>query len=206
MKLRFWRKKKRIQFQEKHKGIEKRWQILSPYLPNKSSWLLDVGSNLGDTCNRASALGHYVVGLEPDEVIFRRALENKNKQTAFFQMGVDPELIKTMPNFDAIFLLSVIHRIWAINGQDVAEKCLQALIEKTDLIFIEGSMRHQRYEEFGNVPPSFESNNLDECIVWHKEWLKKLIPNDTWEIIELGYVPHTIKEPHRPLFLLRKLK
>lgn len=197
-----FRKRRKSAFQESHLGIEERWTIIARHLPDRKSWILDVGSNLGDTARRAAEIGHIVVGVESEKHLVQRAIEMVPPKVALMTGTVDPDFFRSMPRFDVVFLLSVVHRIWAVKGRRFAEECLTACLGKTDRIIIEGAVRHERYTQYGKETPEFESNNLAAGIDWHTEWLVALARPGDWEVKYLGYVPHSVKEPHRPLFLL----
>ena len=195
-------KKRKLEFQESYLGIEERWSIISRHLPVGKSWILDVGSNLGDTARRAAALGHVVVGVEAERHLVERAIKIVPPNVALMTGRVDPEFFRSMPHFDVVLLLSILHRLWAVHGRRYAEECLTASLEKTDRVLIEGAVRHQRYTQYGKEAPEFESNDLDAGIAWHLQWLKALAPSPDWTVKSIGSVSASEREPYRPLFLL----
>jgi SAM-dependent methyltransferase len=199
----FFRNWTRAAFQEKHFGIEQRWSIISAHLPRHKSWILDVGSNLGDTARRAAEIGHIVVGVEVERHLVERAVRKIPDNVALMVGRADPPFFESMPPFGAVLLLSVIHRIWAVGGRSFAEECMRSCMQKTNLIIMEGAVRHRRYIDHGKDPPDFESNNLDAGIAWHLQWLRTLADSSrSWRIESVGHVPHSTKEPYRPLFVL----
>ena len=193
---------RKSEFQESHFGIEERWSIISNHLPERKSWILDVGSNLGDTARRAAELGHVVVGVEAERRLVERAIKIVPPMVALMTGTVTPEFFRVMPRFDVVFLLSVLHRIWAVQGRRFAEDCLNACLEKTDRIIVEGAIRHQRYSEYGREVPEFESSDIEAAVAWHTRWFTDLAEPPAWNVQYLGRVPASAKEPHRPLFLL----
>lgn len=199
---RLLRRKHKLEFQESHLGIEDRWLIISRHLPDQKSWILDVGSNLGDTAGRVAERGHIVIGVEAERHLVERAIKLVPPNVALMTGRVDPDFFRTMPRFDVVLLLSVLHRIWAVNGRRFAEECLTACIEKSDRVLIEGAVRHQRYTQYGEEAPGFESNNLDAAVAWHVQWLGGLAMSSSLTVNYLGHVAASAREPRRPLFLL----
>lgn len=193
-------------FQNRHSGINARWELLAPHLPQQPSWGLDIGSNLGDTAYRAAALGHTMIGLETSRKLVMRATAAAPRNVAFMVGEASPDSLSRMPRFAFIFMLSVLHRIWAVGGRSYAENCFRASMDKAELILFEGSMRHARYQDCGQDPPDFESNNIDAAISWHMDWLTGLSSPHGWTVKHLGAVPCSVKEPYRPLFLLEQSK
>ncbi len=191
-------------FQETYLGLEERWRLVSPLLPQDPAWVLDIGANLGDTARRAAAMGHTVIGVEVSRSLVLRASESAPPRVAFMAAKVTPELLHQMPRFATVFLFSVLHRIWALQGREVAENCLQACMAKTPCLLVEGAVRHERYMDKGHAPPEFESNDLDQGVEWHLEWFQRLAPGSGWKVTHLGSVPSSPSEPHRPVFALEE--
>jgi SAM-dependent methyltransferase len=167
--------------------VDYRWNLIRPHLPGAPSWLLDVGSNDGDTCRRAAALGHHALGLEISPQFVMRANRRAHPNVAFMTTSVSPDTLSSMPQFDAVFLLSVVHRIWAFEGRKHAEGCVRAAFRKTGLLFFEGVVRHVRYTDKGQPAPEFPDEDLSRGREWHLDWLKVLAPSG-WRIDHIGDV------------------
>ncbi|WP_280565383.1 hypothetical protein, partial [Chromohalobacter sp. 48-RD10] len=156
--------------------------------------------------NRISQIGFYSLGLEYDSNLVDKARLSAHKNARFEVAEVSPQYIQKMEHHDAILLLSVMHRIWALNGKEYAESCLTELSKKTENIYFEGSVGLQRYQGERKELPSFENNAIEKAVEWHRKWLKKHLTNGTWDVEYLGVVPHTSSEPYRILFSAKKLK
>lgn len=203
--LKALRIKRRPTYQAKYRGHEERWKLICPWLPNEPTWMLDVGSNLGETARRAASLGHYVLGVEIDATLVSRCARNVVPNAAFMLAPVDELFLKHMPRFPVIFLLSVFHRIWALRGKVAAESTLRHLIRSSDVLIIESSSKHKRYLGQEDVTPPFQSDVIESAVDWHLELVGSLA-GDEFEVKHLGNVPCTAGEPLRPLFAVRRVK
>ena len=193
-----------VNFQKRHKGVEKRWEILSEYLPEKESWVLDIGSNYGDTSIRCAKMGHYTIGIEPFKEFFRSSHKKAFGRVAFMNESASPDFFEKLIKFDVIFMLSVFHRMWALNGPEYAKKCLKYSLQKSNIILFEGSTRLERYNSNSKFElPDFNDLDIEASILWHKSIFDKICDKN-WKIEYLGNVNHTKSEPYRILFKLER--
>lgn len=196
------KKRRRTAFSGVH-DVESRWKLVAPYLPSSASWMLDIGSNDGDTCRRAALLGHYVLGVEVQKNEVEQACRFVDKNVAYMFANVTPSYISSLPKFDVIFLLSVIHRMWAINGREYAEECIRECFNKADLLVIEGVVTYRRYTDKGQPPPDFQDSDVVSGVAWHEKWLTDLSSKD-WAINFAGEVrPHN-QSASRLIFICKR--
>jgi hypothetical protein len=188
----------KYQFTDRH-NIDKRWKMIEPFLPEGPSWFLDIGTNNGNTQVRLAAKGHFALGLEVDR---DSTSQNMPANTAVMITEVTPKTFSKMPKFDGIFMLSVFHRIWALQSPEQAIAIIAEAFKKADIIIFEGCSRHSRYTAGGtSSPPEFEDLNLEQSLKWHEETLRKAAPSSSITYIGSNDTIYT-KDP-RPLFLIR---
>jgi hypothetical protein len=187
-----------LDFSGRH-DLDARWALIAPQLPPAPRWFLDVGTNNGDTLRRLAAAGHYGIGLEVARESAPAALPDN---AAAMITRVTAETLDAAPDFAGIFLLSVFHRIWAIQGPDAARAVLGAAARRSPLLLFEGSSAHGRWTDLGQPAPRFADRDANDCIAWHRALLSECCAGGSVE--SLG-VTHSLKtrEP-RPLFAVRR--
>lgn len=187
-------RKSAMNFSTRH-DLDSRWQLIAARLPSAPGWYLDIGTNNGDTLRRLSGLGHCSLGLE---VSRESAPGSVPDNSAVMIANVTASMLHSAPSFDGVFMLSVFHRIWAIQGPAEARATLGAAAGRSRLLFFEGSSRHDRWCDLGQPPPDFRDMNAPESIAWHESLLSRA--RDGVAVEFLG-VTHSLKtrEP-RPLF------
>lgn len=187
-----------LNFSSRH-DLESRWRLIVPQLPVAPRWFLDVGTNNGDTLRRLASVGHFGVGLE---VARESAPEALPDNAAAMITRVTATTLECAPAFDGIFMLSVFHRIWAMQGPDEARAVLCAAARRTRLLVFEGSSRHGRWTDAGQAAPGFDDMNADESIEWHRTLLADSSEGSRVDCLGITYSLKT-REP-RPLFVVKR--
>lgn len=192
-----------LNFQSKHASFEQRNQLIADRLPHTGSWILDVGSNTGFTTQFLGNLGHYALGVEKMEKEYATACGIAGQTSAFMHIGVSPAFFANSPDWSAILLLSVLHRIYAFDGEACMRDVLRQCGLKTETLFVEGSTRHARYRDQGQPSPPFADQDVDAATAWHERLFDEVLGDD-WSVQSTHVLAHTKKEPHRILFHLTK--
>ena len=197
------RKKKRkpLDFAAAHTGFQQRNDFILERLGAPPKWVLDIGSNQGDTCNALGDRGHFALGVEMFREEWRHACANAHPHAAFLNVSASPEFIDSTPRWDAVLLLSVLHRVYAFSGKDEMLSLLSACGKKTDLIFVEGSTRHARYTDRGERPPKFADLDVESADDWHREVFLEAL-GSAWDIAHTAFLPCSEIEPNRILYSL----
>ncbi|MEO9652465.1 MAG: hypothetical protein ABJ360_18035 [Roseobacter sp.] len=194
-----------LKFQNKHASFETRNQLIADRLPHENSWVLDVGSNTGHTTKFLGGLGHFAIGVEKMEEEYKAARKIAGDTSAFLHAGVSPSFFANSPQWSAILLLSVLHRIYAFEGEPFMRSVLGECAKKTDDLFVEGSTRHARYKDQGQPAPDFVELDVTSADNWHEALFAQVL-GAAWELQSKHVLEHTKKEPHRILYHLSKKK
>lgn len=173
--------------------------MIAAELSKPQSWILDIGSNIGQTSNFLASKGHFVVGVEKFEKEHRISCARSADGTAFMRTSVTPEFIRTTLQWDAILLLSVLHRIYAFEGEEFMRSVLRACGEKTNHLFIEGSTRCARYTDQGSPPPPFADFDTADAERWHQALFRAEL-GDGWQVSPAKVLAHSKSEPYRLFF------
>ncbi|MGB0966702.1 MAG: hypothetical protein ACPGUX_00835 [Halocynthiibacter sp.] len=192
-----------LEFQTKHKNFNERNQLIADSLPHDNSWVLDVGSNTGYTSRFLSDLGHFVLGVEKMEPEYKAAQEIQGPTTAFMNINASPEFFQNGPHWSAILLLSVLHRMYALEGEEFMRGALLECAHKTDNLFIEGSTSLKRYIGSKSPKPAFSHLDVESSDAWHREMFSEVL-GDAWEVQSQNVLNHTEREPHRILYHIKK--
>lgn len=199
----WWSEQKILDFGSRHASIEMRDKLVSNYLPKPPGWVLDVGSNLGKTSNLLASHGHYVLGVECKHQEWARSCARARPGAAFMNKSVTPEMIKSSKGWDAILLLSVLHRIYAYEGPDSMIAVLAACGQRTNNILIEGSTRHARYANKKQLVPEFVDHDLESAKEWHRDIFRSAL-DSAWEEKHVEMLSCSSSEPYRLFFCLRR--
>ena len=188
-----------LDFGSRHASFAARNECIAQGISKPHSWILDIGSNLGETSNFLASQGHFVVGVEKFEKEHQISCARAADGTAFMRTSVTPDFIGSTVHWDAILLLSVLHRIYAFEGEEFMRSVLRACGEKTNHLFIEGSTRCARYTDQGNPPPPFTDFDTADAERWHQSlFLSEL--GGGWQIPVAKVLAHSKSEPHRLFF------
>ncbi len=192
-----------LDFGSRHKSFLRRNSLIAEQLPKPSSWVLDVGSNVGETSNFLADKGHFVLGLEKFSKEHSIACKKSHEGVAFMRTSVTPEFVQSMPKFDAVLLLSVLHRIYSFEGERVMRGVLHAVGGRTDHLFVEGSTRHKRYTDGGHPAPSFKDMDVEDATRWHLQLFRDEL-GLAWSVPEPVVLDHSKNEPHRLYFYVSR--
>lgn len=195
--------RRHLNFGSRHSSFEERNRLIASAIRKPQSWILDIGSNLGETSSFLASQGHFVVGAEKFEKEHKIACARSAPGTAFMRTSVTPEFVESTLHWDAILLLSVLHRIYAFEGEAFMRSVLRACGEKTDHLFIEGSTRRARYTDQGHPAPSFTDFDIDDAERWHQDVLRSEL-GDRWQVSPARVLAHSKSEPHRLFFHAEK--
>ena len=195
------KKREPLDFAAAHASFQERNNFILERLGTPPKWILDIGSNQGDTCNALGEHGHVALGVEMFREEWMHARENAHPHAAFLNVSASPEFIKSAPKWDAVLLLSVLHRVYAFSGKDEMLRLLKACGEKTDRLFIEGSTRHARYTDRGKQPPNFTDLNVESADAWHREMFLEAL-GAAWNVAQTATLPCSELEPYRILYCL----
>ena len=187
-----------MNFSGRH-DLDGRWALIAPRLPPAPRWYLDIGTNNGDTLRRLAARGDFAVGIE---VARESAPATVPDRAALMIAQVDSATLDAAPAFEGVFLLSVFHRIWAIQGPDQAREVLRAAVRRCRILFFEGSSRHGRWTDLGQAAPEFEDMSEAGSVDWHRRLLGGSQDGVTVEFLGITHSLKT-REP-RPLFVLTR--
>ena len=191
------------EFNKKHASFLTRNQMIADRLPREKSWVLDVGSNTGFTTKFIADQGHYALGIELMEAEFRTAMNIQKGTAAYMNTMASPEFFRNSPHWDAVLLLSVLHRIYATEGQETMEATLAECSQKTDNLFVECSTSQKRYTDNASPKPGFDHLNVDQAGAWNEEIFARVC-GDGWAVQSKDVLPHTKREPFRILYHLKK--
>lgn len=188
-----------LNFGSRHASFDERNRLIAASLPKPHGWLLDVGTNIGQTANMLAGLGNFVIGIEKFLKEHQVACRNSAEGVAFMRAAVTPEMVQSGPCWDAILLLSVLHRIYAFEGETFMRAILKACGQKTSHLFIEGSTRHKRYMDGGRMAPPFADLDVKDAVRWHQELFCDELGKG-WHISPVIVLKHSKNEPHRLFF------
>ena len=113
---------------DRQKGNKIRWEMISPHITADSS-VLDVGCNAGEMTSRAAKQGAFSIGIDvrPDTIAKAKEENGGEENIAFVHSEVTLDNIPSLPNFDAVFLLSVYHQWHKIYDSKTASEMLHGL-------------------------------------------------------------------------------
>lgn len=150
---------------------EVRWRMIESSLPDGSSSLLDIGSNLGEFTAKAAARGMWSLGIELDEEMVREAIARHRKTPGcrFIAGAVDPAAAAALPSFDVVLLLSVHHHWHMRYGREAAATMLRQTVAATrKAVIFEGPARATRYER---DIPDFVNNDEGSVLRYYDDYL-----------------------------------
>jgi hypothetical protein len=172
------------------------WQLTQPYkakfdliYPHIKACknVLDIGCNAGEITRLCGNKGMFAVGV--DQKISCRVPEN----ACIGETVITLDNINTLPNFDAILLLSVLHQLIVENGHDYARDYVARLTTKAkNGVIIEIAAISSKYGKY----KVFEDNDYGSIRNWFVNWLPEFLQAEY-----IGKAPHNRDdEPFRYLF------
>jgi hypothetical protein len=190
-------------FKSRHASFDERNRLILDNLAKPGSWILDVGANLGAVSDAMARAGHIAIGIEK----FARSTQLAARQcapgTAFLCASVTPDLIRSSVGWDAILLLSVLHRLYAFEGPEMMSGVLAACGERSARLMIEGSTRHARYTDSGQPAPDFADLDVAAADQWHRALFSKTL-GKAWTIQVAQPLACSAKEPFRLFYCLTR--
>jgi SAM-dependent methyltransferase len=164
-----------------------RWEMIKDNLPsNDHISVLDIGCKSGFFCIKMAKMGYFVTGIEVEKT-HNSFLNNAKIVLGLnnFLIGnllIDPNNIKSLPNYDIILLLNVFRHLSNAFGGDASKEMLAILYNKTNKKFFletplpENADIHEKFKSF----PDMGSNSVE----WIKNFFYELGAKD---VEELGY-------------------
>jgi hypothetical protein len=185
------------------RDTDERWQAVADVLRDYGVRnLLDIGCAEGWFVRRAAAdLNIFAIGIEATDVGIvgeLARLHDRVPRAAVARAFVTPEVIRDLPQFDAVLCLSMLHHVIRGFGLDVAERFLQVLATRAGKVFVFeiGTADESSWTEF--LP---EQNQGQEAFV--RELLKR---SGFHEIRVIGESAAFNREVQRLLFVAEPIK
>ena len=115
------------------RNVEDRLNLIEAQLEGHS--VLDIGSHSGYFSLKLSQRGYFVIGLDQDKLILKKAnlVQKKHNITnaSFIYYPIDADSIKKVPTFDNIIYLSIHHHMIKVHGFDKATEIFKTIVKKT---------------------------------------------------------------------------
>lgn len=159
------------------RNVVDRLKLIEKNLEGKS--ILDIGSHSGYFSLKLAQKGYFVIGLDQDQVILRKANLLKNKyhvnNVSFLHYPINIGSVEKLPVFDNVIYLSIHHHMIKVYGYDLATQIFKTIARKT------------KYKLFFDFPYPKDFNNIP--------LFKKMMPDmgenpDTWlkeYLIQVGF-------------------
>ncbi len=153
---------------------EDRLTIIRNHLPANSKSVIDLGSNAGYYLFRLAELGYLCHGLEsdPDLVHFTSlSIYLLNSKGISCECGkLTSSYVKSMPYYDVVLCLSVMHHIILAEGVDLANEIIKGLALRTNHVMLfEMGQSNEEKADWSRKLPKMEPNPQ----IWISEWLVK---------------------------------
>ncbi len=185
------------------RDCEQRWQtILEQLRRHHCASLLDLGCSEGYYVIQAAKSGlQFCVGVDFD---LRRIWTCQNQvvlndlhQAAFMISEATPELIDSLPRFDAVIFLSVLHHIMYEKSEAYAAELLRALAKKVDrVMFFEMGQSDEHLESWAKKIPDMGADPH----AWIADYLRAA---GFSEVEKIGEAQSFLRESSRALFAVR---
>jgi SAM-dependent methyltransferase len=173
-----------------------KFDLIEPILRRYSvKSILDVGCNAGYITRLAGQAGLFSVGIDIHVDVLR--VKAPLERACLGEFELNRPLVKRIPKFDAILLLSVVHQLIAFDGEKVARRLVRALARKARSVFlIEFAALNRKYGFRDSK--AFDDNDEGSVIQYAQHWLRSSL--DNWNVKYVGKCPETKQEPYRYLF------
>jgi O-antigen chain-terminating methyltransferase len=119
-----------------------RWSVINEVISETPGSVLDLGCAEGYFVQRVAREHRcFVLGVDADvrrlTVAQDVSVFNKNERAGFMYAHITHEFLKTLPTFDIVIFLSVLHHVMYEHGVDYAKEFMKIIREKTakSLIF-----------------------------------------------------------------------
>jgi hypothetical protein len=195
-------KKPRLPYQAKRmEGTDKRWEMIVTNIRPGDRNLLDLGCNLGVLARRATDAGLLALGVDVDPSLIRKARSRHRHipNLSFMCLELNPETIKSLPEFDVTLCLSV-HHYWARHyGLEKSWEMMSTLLSKTQhkLFFEPASIRKKYWDN----APDIVDLDRESIINYNIARLTALATNGQ-TVRYLGETPCLGRESFRLLFIV----
>ena len=137
-----------------------RWSVIdSIMVETDSQSMLDIGCAEGYFVRHAAKHGRVALGIDGDirsiTIAQSLALLEGLSGAAFMHLFITPEIVRSLPQFDTVIFLSVLHHVLTDRGPDEAHKLMQAIHSATRkrLIFDMGQSNETTYPWSKILPP-----------------------------------------------------
>jgi len=182
------------------RDCEERWRTIEKVLGEQSCRsLVDLGCSEGYYVLQAARSGlGFCVGVDFD---LRRMLTcqsqvvlNDIPNAAFLLSEVTPELVETLPSFDAVVFLSVLHHIMYQQGVEHCRKLMSSLAAKTGKVMIfEMGQSDEHLETWAAKMPDMGTDPHG--------WIAEFLRSAGFSTVEkIGEAQSYMREVNRALF------
>ncbi len=152
----------RVSKKSKRDCIE-RWDAMKKHLPSPPFSFLDTGCEIGYFTFMASESGAVAIGVERKKRLYDFAMMiraiRKMDRTAFLNVGIDIDTVRSLPRVDMLCCLSIFHHWVSEWGFDTADRIFSTLCEKTTSIFFETGQPNESVDwkkKFAFMEPDIE--------------------------------------------------
>jgi O-antigen chain-terminating methyltransferase len=135
------------------RGCSDRWTVIREVISQSPGPVLDLGCAEGYYVRRiAGELGCLALGVDADlrrlTIAQDLSLLNKSERAGFVYARLTPEFLATLPVFDTVIFLSVLHHVMYEHGEDYARNFLKIIRSKTarSLVFEMGQSNETERE------------------------------------------------------------
>lgn len=178
---------------------EERWEMIKGIIHKYDiKSYLDLGCAEGFYVRKAANEGCFSIGIDNNPDIFSlsqaaKGIE-KEKNTGFVQQKIGAELFDTLPSFDMVVCLSVLHHVIRIEGLDAMKGYMKQIARIHNKAFL---------FDMGTSKEAGQKSELPDMGEKPEIWIEALLKECGFENIEmLGSTPSPNGVP-RPFFLCR---
>ena len=179
-----------------------RWGIISELLSEGAKTLVDLGCAEGYFVSTAAKeYGCFALGIDADVRRLTIAQDlnviNKNVHAGFMYANMTMEFLRTLPKFDVVIFLAVLHHVMYEHGEDYAREYMRCIREKTGkaLVFEMG----QSNETAMYWAPLLPSMGPDP-----HEWIRKFLLSCGFsEVVKVGETDAYQSDLRRGVFIAR---
>lgn len=120
---------------------EDRWAMVAQAIKNvQARSLLDLGCAEGYFVRKAGEMGLFAIGVDRDYnrlgLIESARMIDKSEHSGFVLSSIDPDLLKTVPQFDVVLCFSVMHHIIRQNSYEHGLEMLRLMRRVTKKVFL----------------------------------------------------------------------